>query len=66
MVLATHHDIYETIGLKLQAMSEWGHLMRQWYGRDTFYRDSDLTINYLGYWTDNGMLIIAFLIMLTT
>ena len=37
-------------------MEEWGDVMRKAYGRTTEYRDSDLSVNYLGYYTDNGML----------
>lgn len=36
------------------AMTRWGELMRVYYGRGTEYRDSDLTNNYIGFWTDNG------------
>ncbi|XP_050419530.2 uncharacterized protein LOC126832705 [Patella vulgata] len=28
--------------------------MRDFYGKDPSYRKADMTINYLGYWTDNG------------
>ena len=35
-------------------MEEWGELMRFYYDRPTHYRDSDLTLNYLGFWTDGG------------
>ncbi|XP_050418353.2 uncharacterized protein LOC126831744 [Patella vulgata] len=37
-----------------QAFQEWGNIMRDFYGKDPYYRKSDMTINYLGYWTDNG------------
>ncbi|XP_071111597.1 uncharacterized protein [Haliotis cracherodii] len=36
------------------AMSDWGSLMREYYGKDNAYRQSDLTLNYVGYWTDGG------------
>ncbi|XP_046547192.1 uncharacterized protein LOC124257216 [Haliotis rubra] len=36
------------------AMSDWGSLMRRYYGKDNAYRQSDLTLNYVGYWTDGG------------
>ena len=35
-------------------MEGWGRLMRQKYHKDNSYRDSDMAINYLGYYTDNG------------
>ena len=38
----------------LQAMQEWGSTLREYYGKDDSYLRSDFTINYLGYWTDNG------------
>ena len=28
--------------------------MRRYYRKHSTYRDSDLTLKYLGYWTDNG------------
>ncbi|KAK6165978.1 hypothetical protein SNE40_022777 [Patella caerulea] len=37
-----------------KAFEEWGSLMRDFYGKDPSYRKADMTINYLGYWTDNG------------
>ncbi|XP_050418345.2 uncharacterized protein LOC126831737 [Patella vulgata] len=36
------------------AFREWGDVMRSYYNRPSSYRESDLTNNYLGYWTDNG------------
>ncbi|UJR07070.1 hypothetical protein I4U23_011358 [Adineta vaga] len=33
---------------------EWGKMMQTEYNRTQKYRSSDLTINYLGYYTDNG------------
>ncbi|KAL3880433.1 hypothetical protein ACJMK2_032671 [Sinanodonta woodiana] len=51
--------VYETIlfyspdGVN-RAFSEFGRLMKFYYDKDESYRKSDLTINYLGYWTDNG------------
>jgi len=30
--------------------------MRYWYQKDDSYKNIDLTVNYLGYWTDNGKL----------
>ena len=36
-------------------MDLWGDIMRRQYNKDTSYRDSDLSNNYIGYWTDNGL-----------
>jgi hypothetical protein len=36
------------------AMDFWGRGMRDRYGKDRRLRDSDFSINYVGYWTDNG------------
>jgi len=36
------------------AMEKWGEELRLHYGRTTEYRDTDLTNNYIGYYTDNG------------
>ena len=38
----------------LQAIRKWGKVLQTFYGRSVAYRDSDLTNNYIGYWTDNG------------
>lgn len=35
-------------------MKEWGSILKQWYRKESSYREADFTINYLGYWTDNG------------
>ena len=40
--------------LSCQAFEGWGDVMRRYYRRHTSYRDSDLTLKYLGWWTDNG------------
>ena len=37
-----------------QAMADWGEIMCRYYGRTSFARDTDVTVNYLGYYTDNG------------
>ncbi|KAK6165977.1 hypothetical protein SNE40_022776 [Patella caerulea] len=37
-----------------KAFEEWGSLMKDFYGKDPSYRKADMTINYLGYYTDNG------------
>ena len=50
--------IYETILVADQTvtstMSYWGGLLLEKYGKDTSYRETDFSLNYLGYWTDNG------------
>ena len=35
-------------------METWGGLLRKWYRKDDTARRNDFTVNYLGYWTDNG------------
>ncbi|CAF4445138.1 unnamed protein product, partial [Rotaria magnacalcarata] len=35
-------------------MVQWGSLMQKVFNRTNKYRLNDLTINYLGYYTDNG------------
>ncbi|CAF2648055.1 unnamed protein product [Rotaria sp. Silwood2] len=37
-----------------EAMREWGQSMRQAFNRTVRYRLNDITINSLGYYTDNG------------
>ncbi|XP_046547851.1 uncharacterized protein LOC124257766 [Haliotis rubra] len=37
-----------------KAMVSWGQILKHWFGRTDQYVKSDFTINYLGYWTDNG------------
>ncbi|KAK2183903.1 hypothetical protein NP493_292g00003 [Ridgeia piscesae] len=37
-----------------KAFTGWGSVMTRYYRKDSAYRDSDLTVKYLGYWTDNG------------
>ena len=39
----------------LQAYEGWGTEMRKEYGRSDSYEQVDFAVNYLGYWTDNGM-----------
>lgn len=36
------------------AMREWGEVMQTAYNRTKQYRENDLTIRFLGYYTDNG------------
>jgi hypothetical protein len=40
--------------MMIQAFAEWGRFMRAYYNKDDTYRRSDLTLRYLGYWTDGG------------
>lgn len=44
---------YSSQGIN-KAISAWGEVLRQYYGRGTEYRDSDMTNNYIGFYTDNG------------
>ncbi|XP_046547852.1 uncharacterized protein LOC124257767 isoform X1 [Haliotis rubra] len=37
-----------------KASVSWGQILQRWHGRTDQYMKSDFTINYLGYWTDNG------------
>ncbi|KAK6196067.1 hypothetical protein SNE40_001362 [Patella caerulea] len=45
--------MYRSAGIN-RAMDDWGRLMTTYYGKDGTYRQSDLTLNYIGYWTDGG------------
>ena len=35
-------------------LEKWGKLLRRRYQKNDFARRDDLSVNYLGYWTDNG------------
>ncbi len=35
-------------------MEKWGSTLRKRYGKTLEKRSSDMTANYLSYWTDNG------------
>ncbi|CAH1786227.1 unnamed protein product [Owenia fusiformis] len=37
-----------------KAMEGWGEMLRKKYNKNLDARNRDLTLNYLGYWTDNG------------
>ncbi|XP_046337463.2 uncharacterized protein LOC124119101 [Haliotis rufescens] len=37
-----------------KAFVSWGEILQTWYGHKDDFVKSDLTVNYLGYWTDNG------------
>ncbi|KAK7471361.1 hypothetical protein BaRGS_00035999 [Batillaria attramentaria] len=37
-----------------QEFSAWGDRMKAFYDKGDYYRKTDQTINYLGYWTDGG------------
>ncbi|ELT88611.1 hypothetical protein CAPTEDRAFT_195295 [Capitella teleta] len=36
------------------AIEGWGLAMRTLYNKQSHYRESDVTVNYLSYWSDNG------------
>ncbi|CAF1203111.1 unnamed protein product [Adineta steineri] len=44
---------YSSNGIN-QGIREWGQIMQKAYNRTSQHRVNDLTINYLGYYTDNG------------
>ncbi|CAF3533440.1 unnamed protein product [Rotaria socialis] len=44
---------YSPLGVN-EAMREWGQSMRRAFNRTMEHRLNDITINYLGYYTDNG------------
>jgi hypothetical protein len=44
---------YSPLGIN-EAIREWGQTMQKAHNRTNQYRLNDLTINYLGYYTDNG------------
>lgn len=37
-----------------KAFEGWGKTLRNFYGKSTQQQEGDITIKYLGYWTDNG------------
>lgn len=37
-----------------KAMEEWGSILLNYYGKNLSLKENDVTINYLGYYTDNG------------
>lgn len=37
-------------------MQEWGGYLRLFYRKFDWNRVNDFNINYLSYWTDNGMI----------
>ncbi|KAH9500569.1 hypothetical protein Btru_072292 [Bulinus truncatus] len=37
-----------------QAVTEWGQFLQFYYDKLPYRRISSLTLNYMGYWTDNG------------
>ena len=39
---------------KFAVFSRWGEVLRQYHGKDTEERHTDVVTNYLGYWMDNG------------
>ncbi|CAF3811944.1 unnamed protein product [Rotaria sp. Silwood1] len=44
---------YSSKGIN-KGIREWGQMMQRAYNRTNQHRLNDLTINYLGYYTDNG------------
>lgn len=36
-------------------MEEWGALLLKFYNKNTSLKNTDVTANYLSYWTDNGL-----------
>lgn len=36
-------------------MEEWGAVLLKFYNKNTSLKDTDVTSNYLSYWTDNGL-----------
>lgn len=36
-------------------MEDWGAMLLKYYNKDLSYMKTDFTINYLSYWTDNGI-----------
>ena len=45
---------FSSVHFSPQAFAGWGDYLRKVYQRTDDYVRKDLTINYLGYWTDNG------------
>lgn len=48
----------------MQAFEDWGRHLQKVYGRTDAYVLSDITVNYLGYYTDNGQSTTCFLVLL--
>ena len=44
---------YSSEGIN-KAVHQWGQMMQQAYNRNNYYRLNDITIKYLGYYTDGG------------
>ncbi|CAL1547276.1 unnamed protein product [Lymnaea stagnalis] len=40
-----------------QAMQGWGQFLKTFYQKDLYHRISGISLNYLGYWTDNVFLV---------
>ncbi len=49
--------VYTEFTSPLQAFEDLGSRMREWYGKTDYYQKLDNTLNYLGYWTDNGEIL---------
>ncbi|XP_062503496.1 uncharacterized protein LOC134180364 [Corticium candelabrum] len=53
--LEFHYETVFYVGAGTNAaMENWGKLMMLRYGKDDSFRQADFSINYVGYWTDNG------------
>jgi len=46
--------LYYSDGGINKAVENWGRILTTRYHKRRSYMESDFTINYLGYWTDNG------------
>ena len=42
----------------MQAFEDWGRRLQEVYGRTDTYVLSDMAVNYLGYYTDNGQSVV--------
>ena len=53
----THCGLHYHVTVGLQAMIGWGETIRRWYGRSmNVDHQLDISSDYIGYYTDNGML----------
>ena len=39
----------------IQGMVEYGKLLQSFYNKNTLSKETDVTAEYLSYWTDNGI-----------
>ena len=47
-------------------MSGWGMVMKSYYDKKPNYKESDLTLVYVGYWTDGGIYLFIYKIIYLT